>query len=151
MVRTLEGKHDKYFEAILQLRDVGQEVIDYVDSEFVAAKMPITDFSKVRGGYDYKVADNNFTRALGKRLRSKFGGEIKESASLHTKISGKDAYRVTVMFRQSGFAKGDLVLFGGQKYEVISMYKEIVLRGVGHPEKLRLKYDKMKNIKKFED
>ena len=31
MVRSIEGKHPRYFEAILQLRDVSEEVIDFVD------------------------------------------------------------------------------------------------------------------------
>ncbi len=72
MVRTLEGKHPNYYEAILQLRNPDQEIVNYVESEMFRVNMPVTKVEEVKNGLDYYVADNQFTNGLGKRLQSIF-------------------------------------------------------------------------------
>ena len=151
MVRSLTGKHALYFEATLQLRLINKEIIDYVENQFRKAHIPIVDSGEVKNGMDYKVADKRFTRALGKKLRQRYGGQVKETATLHTKIKGKDAYRVTVLYRMANFRRGDKVMFHGERFEVLSMAKEIVLRGLDDRQKLRVKYELMKKVTKIEE
>ena len=151
MVRSLTGKHALYFEATLQLRLINKEIIDYVENQFRKAHIPIVDSGEVKNGMDYKVADKRFTRALGKKLRQRYGGQVKETATLHTKIKGKDAYRLTALFRLPGFSKGDTVNYGGDIFRVKAMGKDIVLIGIGkNTKKLHLKYRDMRQIKKVE-
>ncbi|PIN73998.1 hypothetical protein COV20_02700 [Candidatus Woesearchaeota archaeon CG10_big_fil_rev_8_21_14_0_10_45_16] len=148
MVRTLEGKHPKYYEAILQLREVTQEVVDFIEEELAKGRMIISKVEDVRNGIDYYLSDNDLTKALGKKLQIKFGGELKLTASLHTKKDSKDLYRVTVLFRQAHFRKGDKVDYQGDVYDVKSVSKEILLQHDKTGKKVHIKYKEMNQIKK---
>ncbi len=148
MVRSLEGKHPLYYEAILQLREVSSKVIDFVEREIISAKMPLARKVEVKNGLDYYLADNSFTKGLGRKLQQQFGGEILTSASLHTQKDGKDMYRVTILFRGAGFGKNEQVEYKGEKYLVVVLGKEIILQDVKNGKKIHLKYKEMGKIKK---
>ena len=149
MVRSLVGKHDKYFEGKLQLRDVTKVVVDFTEKDLQNGHIAVTQVKKVKNGFDYYLSDNDYTRALATRLQQKFGGELKFTSSLHTKVKGKDAYRMTALFRLPSFSKGDIVDYGGEIFLVKAMGKDIVLIGYGkNTKKLHLKYRDMTQIKK---
>ena len=82
MAHNPEQQHSMYFEAILQLRDVSQKVIDYAEDEIHRVKLKVAKTVKVKNGTDYYLSNNSLTRALGKRLKERFGGNNKETASL---------------------------------------------------------------------
>lgn len=145
MVRSLAGKHPSYFEAILQLREVSDKVIDFVKNEVEKAKIPIAKEKKVKNGFDFYLADNQFTKSLGKKLQQKFGGQVLTTASLHTQKKGKDLYRVTVLFRGIDFKKGDKVSYQGEEYEVKAIGKDIFLIG---KKKVHVKWKDVKEIRK---
>ena len=147
MVRSLEGKHPKYYEAVLQLRDVTQEVVDLVEEEIHRTKHSVSKVVELKNGLDYYLADNALTRALGKLLQQKFGGELTVTASLHTKKDDKEMYRVTVLFRLPHFKKGDTVVYEGEEHVVKIMGKEIFLQHTKTGKKARVKYKDMKRIK----
>ena len=138
-----------YFEAILQLREPLPEIIVVVEEEIARAKIPIAKQEEVRNGYDYYVADSNFTKALGKKLQQQFGGELMITASLHTKKDGKDLYRITVLFRPTPFRKGDRVQYKGEVYTVTQMSKEILLQEISTGKKVRVKFKEMKLVKQL--
>ncbi len=148
MVRSLQGKHPNYFEAVLQLREVTQQIVDFVEEELRRTEHPIAKVTELKNGLDYYLADNELTRALGKKLQQKFGGELKVTASLHTKKDDKEKYRVTVLFRYPGFSKGDDVTYEGEEWTVEIMGKEIHLRHSTTNKKQRVKWKDMKNVKK---
>jgi len=150
MVRDVVGKHPDYYEAILQLREVSQEVVDFAEKEMVRVKLPISKVSKVKNGLDYFLFDNELTRAVGKKLQKRFGGELKVTASLHTKKKGKELFRVTVLFRSPTFRKGDLVNYGGEEFKVRLMGKDILLQHSKSGEKVHVKYGDMGSIKKLQ-
>ena len=147
MVRDITGKHPEYFEAILQLRDSSEAVIDYVEHEFSRGKIPITQALEVKNGLDFYAADSQFARSLGKRLQEKFGGELVVTASLYGVKKDREVYRVTVLFREASFKKGDMVEFKGEPYPVIVLGNEIILQQK-NGKKLHVKYREMGKIKK---
>ena len=149
MVRDITGKHAEYYEAILQLRDSSEVVIDYVEHEFFRGKIPITQALEVKNGLDFYAADSQFTRSLGKRLQEKFGGELVVTASLYGVKKDREVYRVTVLFREASFKKGDMVEFKGDTYLVIVLGNEIILQEKGG-KKLHVKYREMMKVKKME-
>jgi len=151
MVRSLEGKHPNYYESLLQLRDVTAEVIDFTEDEIEQIHLPVSKHKKVTGGMDYYCSDNNLTRALGKTLQDRFGGELKITATLHTKKNDKDLYRTTVLFREAHFRKDDKVKYYGEEYVIKRMSKDIFLQNTKTGEKLHLKYKDMNLIKKSID
>ena len=147
MVRSIEGKHPNYYEAVLQLRLPNQEIITFVEKELYQSKIPVAKVEEVKNGFDYYIADSQFSKGLGKKLQVKFGGELNLTSSLFTMIDGKEIYRVTVLFRKAPFNKNDAVVYGGEDYIIKSMAKEIVLIGIKNKKKLRIKYRDMRMIK----
>ena len=148
MVRDTSGKHPGYFEAILQLRDCKEEVINFVEEEIGMERIYVAKTIKVRGGIDYYLGDNNFTKKLGKKLREKFGGNLKVTASLWGRKEGKEVYRVTVLFREMEFKKGDVVIFKGEEYEIKLMGKDIMLKNVKAGKKVHVRYKEMDRMRK---
>ena len=148
MVRSIQGKHPNYYEAILQLRNVSEEAVNFVRQEITKYKIPLSKITEETNGQDYFLADNDFTKALGKKLQQRFGGELRTTASLFSKKDGKDIYRVTVLFRGVNFKKGDLVQYQGEEYIVRIMGKEVMLQNTKTSQKERVKYKDMKRIKK---
>ena len=151
MVRNLTGKHPKYFEAIIQIREVSEEVIDWIEREIIRAKIILAKVEKVKhikDAYDYYLADNNQARQLGTKLQQKFGGHYLVTSTLHTTIDSKEKYRTTHLFREAPFRKGDIVTYQDKKYKIMMMMKDIFLQKVKTGEKVHVKFKDMKNIKK---
>ncbi len=146
MVRSIQGKHPGYYEAILQLRNTSKEVYDFVLDEINRKKVHLTKESKQKNGLDLYLSDNSFTKALGKKLQEKFGGQILTTASLHTKKDNKELYRITVLFRQASFKKSDLVIYQGETYKVKQMGKDILLQHNKTGKKVHLKYKEISQI-----
>jgi len=148
MVRSTKGKHSDYFEAILQLRNILEEVVSFVENDINKSNVPVAKKKKVKNGWDYYLADNDFTRALGKRLQQKFGGENTVTASLFGQKEGKEIYRLTVLFRGIPFSKEDLVEYQGEEYKVKILGKDMLLQDVKTGKKVHVKYKDMDQIKK---
>lgn len=103
-----------YFEGILQLRDVDDEVIDYAVDEARKQNQRgifITKKLKVRNGFDIYLTKRGYIHELARELLNKFGGETKLSKKLFSrdKQRSRDIYRINVLFRQSKFRKGDIL------------------------------------------
>lgn len=148
MTRNLEQKHPLYYEAVLQLRDTSQEVIDFAEDEIARVGLKVAKTVRLKNGFDYYLSDNSLTRALGKRLHEKFGGEHKTTASLWGVKKGKEVYRVTVLFRGIPFDKGDLVEYRGETYKVKILGKDIMLQHIKTGEKVHVKYKEMEQVKR---
>lgn len=149
MVRSIKGKHSDYFEAVLQLRDVSERAVTFVEDEIFRNEVHVAKKKKVKNGWDYYLADNDFTRALGKKLQQQFGGENTVTASLFGQKDGKEIYRLTVLFRGISFKKEDPVKYGGEEYKVKILGKDILLQNVKTGKKVHVKYkerDQIKNL-----
>lgn len=124
-----QQKHYKYFEGILQLRNPNDEVINFIEEEFRRQKKPVISKEiKIKGGCDLYFLSRKFLSALGKKLKQKFPGVLKSSATLHTKSkTGEDLYRVTILFRLLNFKKGDIVKVANEDFEVITVMENQVM------------------------
>lgn len=148
MVRTLEGKHLQYYEATLQLRDVTEAAIAFVQQEIARENIPLAKVVKEKNGYDYFLADSNFTKALGKKLQQKFGGQLHVTATLFGRKDSRAINRLTVLFRGLLFVKGDIVEYKGEPYEVKMVAKDILLQSPATGEKVHLRYKDIGVIRK---
>ena len=93
-----------YYEGILQLRNPNEEVINFVRNQFKNnEKVWIAKQEKLKTGIDLYVSSNKFLLSLGKKLKKSFKGELKTSRKLHSRnrVTSKNIYRVTVLFRLS--------------------------------------------------
>ena len=121
--------HSKYFQGILQLRNVKEEMLDYLDNWLGKRdKDEVSIVKKVKGGMDFYFISNKSLAAIGKKMFEVFGGEMKTTATLHTrdKQKSRDLYRMTVMLRFLDFSKGDTVVVEEVVYKVKSISKNIV-------------------------
>ncbi len=147
MARNLTGKHGAYFEAVLQLRDISQKVVDYAEDEMARVKLHVAKMVPLKNGFDYYLSDTALTRALGKRLQEKFGGEHTVTASLWGVKKDREVFRVTVLFRGLLFDKGDIVEYKNELYNVRSLGKDIFLQSEKTGKKIHVKYNDMKDVK----
>ena len=150
MVISIKDKHPGYYEAILQLRDVNQDVYDIVDQEIKKAGIYVSILKKVTNGKDYYLADSKFTKKLGKSLVDTFGGEFKISAKLFTQKDGRDIYRLTVLFRGIHFKKGDLVMYKGDKYTLRVVGKKAMLQNAETGKKVHVGKKDFRFLKQVE-
>ncbi|MBR9690124.1 hypothetical protein GOV08_00380 [Candidatus Woesearchaeota archaeon] len=91
-----------YFEGILQIRNPKEDVIDYVKERIDSDdSIHISKTEVVKGGVDFYVSSNKFLRKLGKEIKKRFDGELKESPQLFSRNrqTSKDIYRLNVLFR----------------------------------------------------
>tara|TARA_Y100000310_G_scaffold315910_1_gene367042 strand:+ start:2439 stop:2873 length:435 start_codon:yes stop_codon:yes gene_type:complete len=138
-----KNKNPQYFEGILQLRNPNEEVISFIanqikkrDDVFIAKQ------AKAKNGVDLYFSSNKFLKALGKKLQNHFGGELKTSATLHTRSrqSSKNLYRLTVLFRLPEFKKGDTVKFKGEKVKILKLERKVFCKNINTGKKISMDY-----------
>jgi nonsense-mediated mRNA decay protein 3 len=139
----MEAKHQDYFEGILQLRNVDDNVVNFVVSEIEKTEdTQIAKIKKVTNGFDIYISRQRFLRSLGNKLQQRFGGQVNVSAKLHTrhKQTGRELHRVNVLFRMPKFKKGDIIDYKGDKIKIISMHKKVFAKDVKTGKKLNLSF-----------
>ena len=94
--------NSQYYEAIIQLRPANEDIFNYVAR--LVENRPNVFVSKViskKFGYDIYISDIRYALAIGKKLKTKFGGVLKTSRELYSydRQTSKKKYRVAVCFR----------------------------------------------------
>ena len=138
--------HAKYFQGILQLRNCSKETIQFVKDETEKvgrADVYISREVKAKNGVDLYFTSNKFLRKIGKRLKNELGGDLKENEKLFSrdKQSGKNIYRLTVLFRYYPLKKGDTVTVRGKDYQVMFIGKSIQVKEIPNGKKAKFSFD----------
>ena len=126
MTSFIQRKNSQYFQGILQVRSDDETIISFINTQLKSKpNVFIAKVVELKNGYDLYFSSNSFLLSLGKKLGMAFGGTLKRSSSLHTKSkqTGKDLYRVTVLFKPPGYKKGDIILFDDKLSMVASLGK----------------------------
>lgn len=95
-------KHAEYYEAIIQLRPATDELMRFIQNRIKERpKVFISKIKELPTGVDIYISSQSYARAIGKKLKKSFNGELKITRTLHTtdRMSGKQVYRGTVLFR----------------------------------------------------
>jgi len=81
-------------------------------------------------------------RSLGNKLQNEFGGQLTVSTKLHTRsrMSGKELYRVNMLFRLPKFKKGEIIDYKGEKIKIISIHKKVHAKEVKTGKKLNINF-----------
>ncbi|MFO7710301.1 MAG: NMD3-related protein [Candidatus Woesearchaeota archaeon] len=134
-------KPSNYYEGILQLRDVSQELLDYCE-ENIPEEL-VAYVKKAKNGYDFYMQSNKFLSSFAKTLQKEFAGEMKKTATLHTRDTknNKDLYRLTVLFREYDIRKGDEIEVKGTVYEVLGIHKKLYLKDTHTKKKVHMPFD----------
>ncbi len=128
-----------YFEAIIQLRDAGEDLIDKVEDiirrSVEKSQSFITRKERVRGGYDYYMGSKKAAEHAVREIKSLLGGEIKMSSTLHGMKDGKRIYRDTYSIRFTSYI-GKFVKMDGILYFIAGREgKKLELRGINGERK----------------
>ena len=126
-----------YYEGIMQLRNIDDEIIDFVVKEIEKTEnISMPKIKKVTNGTDIYISSQKFLRSLGNKLQKRFGGQLIASKKLHTRsrITGKELHRVNVLFRMPNFKKGDIINYKGDEIKVVAIHKKVFAKDI-KPEK----------------
>lgn len=134
-----------YFQGILQLRDINDEINSYVYNQIEKRNdVVITKTQKFPNGVDLYITSQKFIRLLGKKLKESFGGELKISSKLHTKSKeGKEIYRINVLFKSSKYKAGDIVRVRGDDFKLISLRDKIFARNLKTGKKVKIRSNEL--------
>ena len=136
--------HNKdYFEGILQLRNIGDEVVEFALNEIEKNENAnIAKAIKVVNGVDIYLSPQKLLRSLGNKLQNHFGGQLTVSRKLHTRsrVTSKDLYRVNVLFRIPKFKKGDIIEYKGDKIKVLNIQKKVFAKDIKTGKKLNISF-----------
>ena len=127
----MKSRSSNYFEGILQLRYVNQEVLDFAVRLLNSKENTnIANVKKVTNGFDIYMAPQTFLRSLGNKLKRKFGGQLVISSRLHTKnhLTSKDVYRVNALFRLPNFKVGDILDYRGDEIKIMGIRKKVFVK-----------------------
>ncbi|MBI2654547.1 hypothetical protein HYX02_07130 [Candidatus Woesearchaeota archaeon] len=130
-----------YYQGVLQLRDVNDEIISFVHNRInKRGDVAVTKTVKHQNGLDLYMTSQKFIRILGKKLKDSFGGELKISSKLHSKSKeGKELHRVNVLFKLSKYRKGDIVTVRGDEVRLISIGKKTFARNLKTGKKVTIR------------
>jgi nonsense-mediated mRNA decay protein 3 len=141
-------KGTQYFEGVLQLRSPTGEVTRFVERELAAQERKGVFVNKVKqckDGQDLYLTSARFLKVLGRKLQRRFGGDLKISHKLFSRNrqTGRNVYRVNVLFRPPKYKKGDLLRLRGRMVEVVGLGKKVLVRDVKSGRKQSVAYCKL--------
>ena len=134
-----------YYQGVLQLRDVNEEILNFVDNQIKKrGNVSITKKVSHPNGVDLYITSQKFIRILGKKLRESFGGEIKISAKLHTRSkTGKDLFRVNVLFRLSKYKRGDIITIRGDQVKLLQVGNRIFAMDLRTGKRIKIRNEEL--------
>ncbi|HLC74319.1 MAG TPA: NMD3-related protein [Candidatus Nanoarchaeia archaeon] len=145
-----ELRHANYFEATVQLRNVSKEVMRFAYDDVEKNGIVISKEIKMDNGVDFFVDSRKYAQQLGKKLQHKFGGMIKSSARVFTKDrqTSKDVYRVTIMFKQFPYKKGEKFMLKGEELIVKAVGTDVITEDSMHRQR-RIKFVELERLNVF--
>ncbi|HLC19878.1 MAG TPA: NMD3-related protein [Candidatus Nanoarchaeia archaeon] len=145
-----ETQHSGYFEATLQIRVIDQHIVDFAYKDIEKHGIIATKEKWLPNGVDVSVSSRKYAQQLGKTLQQKFGGLLKMTARIFTRDrqSSKDVYRITVLFKQFPYKKGDTFTYKGTTYVVKNASREVIGEDETHKEKI-FRYNELERAHVF--
>lgn len=147
--KTAGEKHSGYFEAILQLRNPSQKLVNFVEKELERKNIKVAKVEEVKNGLDYYLPDSKLTQNLGRELQKRFGGILKVSRKLHTvsKETSKRVYRLTVLFRKPDFEIGDVIHYKDRDYRINDLGKQVFVSDVETGKRRKITFKELEKAK----
>ena len=140
-IKQLKLSRSNYYQGTLQLRDVNEEMLGFVYSQIKKrGDVAITKTVNLPNGKDLYITSQKFIQILGKKLKESFGGNLKTSSKLHTRSkSGRDLYRVTVLYRPAKYKRGEIAIVRGDKVRLLNVGRRIFALDLKTGKKIRIR------------
>ncbi|MBI4452207.1 hypothetical protein HY637_02150 [Candidatus Woesearchaeota archaeon] len=139
--KQLKFARSNYYQGILQLRDVNEEMLSFVYNQIKKrGDVAVTKTMNLPNGKDLYITSQKFITILGKKLKESFGGQITTSSKLHTRSkTGRDLYRVNVLYRPAKYKRGDIVAVRGDKVKLLQVGRRIFALELKTGKKIRVR------------
>ena len=135
------------YQGVLQLRNETPEILEFV-REAVSKKKDCEILKEIqtKDGIDIYLSSQHFLRALGKKLKLRFRGDLKTNRRLFSVdwITSKKIWRSTVMFRHLSLKVGDTVKYKGEEVIVKNLGSKIQGMNKKTGKKISFSYDDFK-------
>ncbi len=103
MKKDIKGRHPEYYEAILQLRPVKDEILDFINGILKGRNdVHISKVVDLKNGVDIYLDNQRFARGtLAQQLKRKFKGKLIITKTLYgqDRMTSRLLYRATISFR----------------------------------------------------
>lgn len=140
-------KHPQYFEGILQLRDITEEVHLWVhDTVLREDKAAIVKEKPTTNGVDLYFSNQHYLQNLGRRMKIKFPSEVVISTRLFSrdKVTQKEIYRITVLFRQLPFRVGSVLKLPDDEVEILHVDRQVHTKSLKSGKKKRYRIEELR-------
>ncbi len=112
------------------MREINEAVADFVVNDIKKYGddfIKITKIVKLKNGVDLYITSKKYLQKIAKKLVAHFGGEYNISPQLFTKDrhSGKEVYRINVLFKMPEYKKGEAIILEGRLLRVVTCAKRI--------------------------
>lgn len=137
-------KQGDYFEGVLQLRNLNDNILKYVDTYIEKYNVYISKRNETTGGINLRFSDKKKIQNLGHLLKKNYGGVLKISPKLHTrdKQTSKEVYRVNVYYKAPDYKKGDVIKIENKLILVSVVKKNITGIDLKLDKKITLEIEK---------
>ncbi|HYD03406.1 MAG TPA: NMD3-related protein [Alphaproteobacteria bacterium] len=123
----------KYFEGILQTRNVNDEIIAFIKNDAAKQRSKGVHINKevrIEGdnlNIDYYYTDKSYLKVIAEKLRNHFGATLKHNAQLFSIDweTSKNLYRLNLLVEFPKYTKNDVLKMDNQLYLVVSMDEKI--------------------------
>ncbi len=143
-------KGTDYFEAIVQLRNIPQDVrkdfLHQLKTYYQPKGVYINKTIKLKNGVDYYLTKKNYAKRMVLDLQKRYGGVVGYHPQLFSQDSqtSKPLYRLTVIYRYPQFSVGDVIKDKfGHEIRVISIGKSVFGRLLSDDTKQDISYDEL--------
>ena len=140
------NKNPQYFEGVLQLRNPTEEILDFVDKAIKKDEnVWIAKKKEQKNGIDLYLSSNKFLKAIAKKLKNSFSGELIETSTLFSRnrLTQKELRRGCILFRYYKVKRGDIITVRSEKYKVISIGKDILVKNLKSNVKSRMNFSNL--------
>ncbi|MFT4304916.1 MAG: NMD3-related protein, partial [Candidatus Woesearchaeota archaeon] len=129
-------QNTEYFEAILQIRNKNENIIqdvlkdlDLILEEEKKRSVFATKIESLKNGVDIYITSQKHIKTIGKKLYEIYGGEMKINEKLFSKdhLTSKNLYRVNVLLSIPDFKKGSLIKINDQLIFISSIKGNFIL------------------------
>lgn len=127
-------KGSQYFEAILQLRNSTEEILQFVRNEverqkkkgiYINKEVPVEKYSIK--DVDLYLTNQTYAKTLAEKIKKNFGGTIRKNAkhfSLNWQTT-RTLYRLSILLQLPNYKKNDVIKHESHLYRIISLGDKI--------------------------
>jgi NMD protein affecting ribosome stability and mRNA decay len=120
-------KQGDYFEGILQLRNIDENILNFVKRYCKKNKVFLPEEKKVKNGINLKISDKKKIHNLIPLLQKNFGGITKENAQVFSqdRQTSKVVYRVNFYYEAPDYKIGDVIKIDNKVIHIHKISKTI--------------------------